>query len=108
LVREPGGVLEEAGLGRVVPLGARACDALELALVEDDVALGDDAVLRLVDRHLVGLQTVDADAYVNVPLVDDDARLLRAAHRLLVRVNVEQVRGLLARGAGLSARARSE
>ena len=55
LIGEASRVLEEAGLGRVVPLGARACDALELALIEDDVAFGDDAVLRLVDRHLVGL-----------------------------------------------------
>src|SRR5204863_3692697 len=92
----------------VVPLGARAGDALELALVEDDVAFGDDAVLRLVDRHLVGLQAIDADARVNVPFVDDDARLLRAAYVIPVCVNVEDVRRLLARRGSLPSRARSD
>src|ERR1044072_5058431 len=65
LVRITGGVGEVTGLGAVVPLGLRTGDALNVRLIENHAAFSDDAVLRLVNRHLVSLQAIRADAYVD-------------------------------------------
>ncbi len=94
LVRKTRRVLEEAELGLVVPLGARPRNALELALIEDDVAFGDDLVGRLVNRHLVGLKSVDADARVHVLLIDDDARVFGAADGASASPHIEFFRRL--------------
>ncbi len=91
LIGEAGGVQEEAGLGSVVPLGARAGDALLVALIEHDVAFGDDFVSRFIDSHFVGLQAIGADARVDVSFVNKDARFFRSGNCLRAGIDLEQV-----------------
>jgi hypothetical protein len=56
LVCEAGGVDEVTGLGAIVPLAARAGDALLIRLIENDAAFRDDSVLGFVNRDLVCLK----------------------------------------------------
>jgi len=62
-------------------------------LIENDVAFRDRSVFGGVNGDLVCLQTVSADANVDVAFVDDDARVLRSGTVLLRGRNLDLIRG---------------
>src|SRR6185437_16109748 len=84
-----GGVDEVTGLRAVVPLTTRARDALYIRLIENDAAFRDDSVLRFVNGDLIGLESISADARVDVTFIMKDARVLRTRHALPCRFNAE-------------------
>ncbi len=89
LVCEAGGVDEVTGLGAIVPLAARAGDSLLIRLIENDAAFGDDSVLCFVNRDLVSLKTISADANVDVAFVDERcARFQDPTRSALIEVTV--------------------
>src|SRR5436305_8507255 len=77
LVRKTRRVREGACLSAVVPLGARACYALLIALIQNHVAFGYDAVCSFINSYLVGLKAVRPYARVNVTFVNKYERILR-------------------------------
>ena len=79
------------GLGSIVPFGARAGDALLLTLIEYDVAFRNHFVRRFVDGYFVGLQTIGADARIDVSLINKNARFFWSGNRLRARIHFEQV-----------------
>ena len=87
LIGVAGGVDEVTGLGAIVPIRARTGDALQIRLIENDVAFRDDSVFRLVDSDFVCLQAIRADAHVNVAFVNKNARVFRPGRGLLRSVD---------------------
>ena len=64
-----------------------------IRLIENDAAFRDDSVLGFVNRDLVSLESLRADAHVNVSFIEEDARVLRTRHALPRRLDIELVRG---------------
>ena len=75
-----GRVDEETGLGLVVPLRVTAGDALLIALIEDDVAIGDYLVRGVINGDFVRLQSVGSDARIDVAFANRDAALFRTGN----------------------------
>src|SRR6267142_5811537 len=73
LIREAGRVKKEAGLGAVIPLGARAGDALLVTLIENNISLSHNLVRRLVICDFVCLQAIGPHTNIDVALINDDA-----------------------------------
>src|SRR2546423_1042258 len=70
LVRVARRVNKESRFSFVIPFSVAAGDALLIALIEDDVSVGYNFIRRVVNGDLVGLQTIRADARVDVSFAD--------------------------------------
>jgi len=62
----------------------RAGNALLIALIENHVALGHDFIRGVVHGNFVRLQTVSADARIDVSFADGYARFFWSRYRFLV------------------------
>jgi len=74
-----------------------AGDALLIALIENDVAIGDGEVGRFKHRDFVGLQAISANADVNISVVDRDDRTLCSGYSLLRSIDSQEISGLYGR-----------
>ena len=101
LIGVTGRVDEVTGFGAIVPLSARACDALLVRLIENHTAFGDDAVLSFVISHFISLQAIRADAHVDVSFINNDVCIFRSRNTLRRGFNRDLIRRRALHGSSL-------
>jgi len=94
LIGIAGRVDKEAGLGFVIPFRAAASDALLIALIKDYVTFGDHFVGRLINRNLVSLQAIGANARIDIAFVNFDDRAFGSRHSLGGGIDNQRITGL--------------